>query len=663
MQLDLIVTFFYIFCMKRASIHQLLVFFSRIIVFLLIYELLYVIFIILFHFNWDKSIILPFLALVVFLYLDIPVSRFLSEFYLRIFFQNVSAAIQSLLILNQKLNSLLDTGKIQDQLRFFLEKYTDGQGYAIYWLREDYLELVNTNLDKNLLPDLFQIQDPQTFMHVLKFQPYYRISKARKLDLVLDSFLSSVAKNFSDQALMVPIQSQISFKGVILVESGFRNWLQFANFRELFFRVIRKIADVSERSELYHEIFLQKVQSEKILEISKLITSTLNLSEVLNRIMESIQSVIPYDAGAIFLIDFKENVLKHIYSTGYFQTAQEAVHLKIHQGIVGKVIQSGKPINIPDVSKSPDYFSLRPSTKSQLTVPIFSGDQAIGAIALESDRLNNFTSNDVIFLQNIVSHAAIAISNAWLYQDVLQKREMEADLFHAASIQKELLISRIPFIQKLDMSVSSYPARIIGGDFYDIQKISDSEVFLSIGDVSGKGASGAILMAVCLAALRNFLKQIYSVCEIVARLNNFLVETTAPDRFVTLFLAYLNSEKGELIYTNAGHNPPILIREDGTTELLKSGGPLLGYKSSLEYVQDHILLNPGEVVVMYTDGIIEARVHDQEYGLERLVNLVKKFRKETAANIKRKIIEDVRNFKGTDEFDDDLTLLIIKRKE
>lgn len=647
--------------MKRASIHKLFVITTRILIFLITYVLIHAFISRLLYFEF-KNLISIFLAITLFIVIDNQLNTILKEVYLRLFFPDIQSAYNALSVYNQKLNSLLKKEQIQDSFLYFFQKHALSYQWSIYWLKEEYFELIGANNVSDNLPQMLKVQDLKTVSTLLKIKDLYKSNEILKLDKSLDELLNHFPWVQND-ILFIPIQSKRNFTGFIFIEKQFNSLLEFDKFHEIFFRIIRKTSDVSEKANLYYNIYLQKVQSEKLLEISKLLTSTLNLDEVLDRIMKATKTVVPYDAGAIFLVDRQKDILEYKYSIGYAEENIKRIKLKINQGIVGKVIQTGKPSVIPDVSLSREYFPLRETTKSQLTVPIFIGEKTIGAIALESDRINNFTHSELIFLQNIVGHASIAISNAWLYEDVLKKREMEDDLLNAANVQKALLIQRIPRFEKLDISMTNMPAKIVGGDFYDIQKLDDQHLFVSIGDVSGKGASGAILMAVCLAALRSFTKIIYSVCEITAKLNNLLYETTSSNKYVTFFQGYIDTQKGEIIYTNAGHNPPILLKENGTVIQLKKGGMVLGFRKNISFIQEKIPFEVGDVLVLYTDGIVETKnVKNEEFGLERLLSIVKKEKKKSVFEIKETILKEVKNFSNREELEDDITLLILKKE-
>lgn len=404
-------------------------------------------------------------------------------------------------------------------------------------------------------------------------------------------------------------------------------------------------------------------QSELLLEITKKITSTLNFEEVLESIVDSLSQLYSYDAAGIFLVDGKTGTLRHMVTRGYDREILEKIPIKIHQGISGHVIRTKKGIVIPDVSLDPHYYMVRPDTRSQLTVPLFSGDDVIGVLVLESDKVNHYSQSELESLTAFASLAAIAIDNAELYKDSITKKHLESELLVASKIQKALLPRRPPNIPGLQIEAANIPSLIVGGDLYDMFYHNKDSLGVAIGDVSGKGAPGAILMAVVYAGFKSLLKEVFQVSEVVARLNNLLEEATTAGYFATFWFGILNVAENSLTYCNAGHNPPILLRKNGTVQLLETGGMLLGFLPYQSYIQDKIEINSGDYLVLYTDGVVEIKNSaEEEFGEKRLISMIKKNRGKSPSEIKNEILKAVREFSGKIEFDDDITLLIIYKE-
>ena len=404
----------------------------------------------------------------------------------------------------------------------------------------------------------------------------------------------------------------------------------------------------------------ESLQSELLLEITKKITSTLNFEEVLESIVDSLSQLYSYDAAGIFLVDKKNGTLRHMVTRGYNKKLLDKMPIKINEGISGHVIQTKLGSNISDVSKDPNYYQVRSETKSQMTVPLFSGDDVIGVLVLESNRRDHFSQLDLERLTAFASFGAIAIDNAELYKDSLTKKHLESELLVASRVQKVLLPQRAPNIPGLHIEATNIPSLIVGGDLYDLYLEDKDHLGVAIGDVSGKGAPGAILMAVLYAGFKSLLKEVFQVSEVVARLNNLLEEATTSGYFATFWFGIINVAGNELTYCNAGHNTPILLRKNKSVEYLDKGGMLLGFLPYQSYVQDKISFNSGDYLVLYTDGVTEIKNGDEkEFGEKRLVSVLKKNHAKSPVEMKNEILKTVREFSGKIEFDDDITLIII----
>lgn len=407
----------------------------------------------------------------------------------------------------------------------------------------------------------------------------------------------------------------------------------------------------------------KSLQSELLLEITKKITSTLNFEEVLESIVDSLSQLYSYDAAGIFLVDKNNGTLRHMVTRGYNRKILDKIPIKINEGISGLVIRTKTGIIISDVLQDPHYFMVRPQVRSQMTVPLFSGDDVIGVLVLESDRLDHYNRSDLESLTAFASLAAIAIDNAELYKDSLTKKNLESELLVASKIQKVLLPQRPPNIDGLQIEATNIPSLIVGGDLYDMFYHNKNSLGVTIGDVSGKGAPGAILMAVLYAGFRSLLKDVFEVSEIVARLNNLLEETTTAGYFATFWFGVLDVPNNTLTYCNAGHNPPILLRKNKKIELLEQGGMLLGFLRHQSYIQEKIEFDAGDYLILYTDGVTEIKnPAEEEFGEKRLISILKKHYGKSPLEMKNEILKAIKEFSGSVEFDDDITLLIIHKE-
>ncbi len=241
-------------------------------------------------------------------------------------------------------------------------------------------------------------------------------------------------------------------------------------------------------------------------------------------------------------------------------------------------------------------------------------------------------------------------------------RRIEADLEQAARIQKDLLPKESPRLNGYEISGLNIPCYEVGGDYYDFVAIDADRLGIVIADVSGKGISASLLMASLRAALLAEVYPQYELGRMAVRLNDFVFKSSAPSSFITFFFGELNRRTGELRYINAGHNPPFVLGKAGLTLALKSSGFPLGMFPGVTYEPGTVELGPGDLAVLFTDGIPEGRnAKGEDYTEERLENFVRENRGLSAAELCRKVIEDLHIFASDTEPCDDVTIVVVKR--
>ncbi len=271
-----------------------------------------------------------------------------------------------------------------------------------------------------------------------------------------------------------------------------------------------------------------------------------------------------------------------------------------------------------------------------------------------------FTSNEVRFLEAIGNTAMVAIENVRLYEQELEKRQLENELRIAADIQRSLMPLQLPHIPGLEIAADARSSRHVGGDYFDVIKLDDSRTLFVIADVAGKGVPAALLMANVQAAINVLAALDLPLDQLALRLNSLVHDNTDPEVFISMFICVVNTQTMVVEYVNAGHNPPVVVKEAQVAELDK-GGVLLGVIAKPPaYAIGTCTLAPGDVLVMYTDGVVEARQGLQEYGLMALTSVVKRVRLVSATEVVRTIQQEVRQFTGSDVLVDDTSLLVLK---
>ncbi len=426
-------------------------------------------------------------------------------------------------------------------------------------------------------------------------------------------------------------------------------------------KIQKKAGLILENTALIVDLENRNYQTRKLLEVGQKILSSFDIKTILDFILITLKKVAHYDAAAIFLLDKTGKQLLNTSSDGYNPEIIENMHLKVGQGSCGWVVQSRQIEVIDDVRNAKHYYPLRRETRSQCSIPLIFDDKVLGVICLESNRLAYFNKQLVDLLQLFAQMASIAIHNAHQFRIMLDKQALEHELINAGKIQKALLVQRFPSIRHLSITAMNIPSKIVSGDLYDIIKYDDHTVGIAIADVVGKGAPAAITMALVLAGLRSQKQFFMTACDIVYRLNNLLYESTIEGNYVSFFYALISTEKKRIVFTNAGHNPPILIRRDGTITFLQTGGIVIGFQPNIEYKQEELEFEPGDIILLYTDGITEAmNTAEEEFGQERLIDLLLRHKNKNVYEIRQIIVQKVREFTGKETMEDDMTLLLCK---
>src|SRR5215218_11460017 len=315
-----------------------------------------------------------------------------------------------------------------------------------------------------------------------------------------------------------------------------------------------------------------------LLDITKKISRSLDLQEVLNLVMDTLDSLIPYDAAGIFVLQCVDPELvpegeepctfKSEAVRGYDIDELSDLHLKLGEGFIGSVAVSGAPIISHDVRKDPVYINARDRTRSEMVAPIISNDEVIGVFDLESDELNAYSNDDLEVLMLLSSQVAIIIEKVMLHEQLIEKKRLQGQLEVARQVQLELLPPNDPELPGYDISAYNFPTEEVSGDYYDWVRIYDDEIGIVIADVSGKGVPAALLMAFLRASLRAATHIGYAPHISMAKVNYLLWESIERNQFVTAFYGVLDASNKTLAYTNAGHNPPLLLDKDGNVRFL-----------------------------------------------------------------------------------------------
>ena len=301
--------------------------------------------------------------------------------------------------------------------------------------------------------------------------------------------------------------------------------------------------------------------------------------------------------------------------------------------------------------------------RGMIAVPLQTNDRVIGLIYVDTpDMIREFTKDDLGLLTVMANVAAIRIEHARLLEIELAERAMAKELEQAAHIQMGLLPSKPPKAEGLDIAGNTSPCRTVGGDYYDYLEFPDGRIAMLVGDVAGKGMPAALLMSSLQARVKVLFEDGDRLAEKITRLNKTTSASTPDNRFITFFMTVADPKTGALVFTNAGHNPPVLVRKSGGFELLEGGGMILGILPIAQYTELRAQMQPGDVLVLYSDGVTEAvNRADEDFGEKRLAELVASLADRPAREIVAAINIAVARFTEGAPPADDITVVVARR--
>jgi sigma-B regulation protein RsbU (phosphoserine phosphatase) len=421
------------------------------------------------------------------------------------------------------------------------------------------------------------------------------------------------------------------------------------------------IAFALDNALLVQETQRRALEKEVLLEVAKAVATPLHLDEVIDAVLRTLREVVSYDAAAIYLVNRSTLALELVREIGYPQGSEEAFRIQVGQGIVGWVAKTGKPLIVPDVTADSRYVTARPSTRSELAAPLQVGGRTIGVFNLESDSRDTYHEGHLDLVSAFATQAATAVERARLTRELVERRHLEKELAIAREIQMSFLPKSAPRIPGFDLAGTALAHDEVGGDYYDFIPTGETRLGIAIADVSGKGIPAALIMAGFRMSLLAEIRNEFTIRAVMRKVNSLLHESLERDRFVTAFYGVLDIRNRVLIYANGGHNPPLLLRADGTIEYLTEGGVALSVLPDSVYSDCPVHLAPGDLIVMFTDGVSEAESPSgEQFGHVRLEENVSRLASHTSQEIVDGLVRAVVDWTGERGPNDDLTLVVLK---
>lgn len=448
-----------------------------------------------------------------------------------------------------------------------------------------------------------------------------------------------------------------------VVEAVNKKHGEFSEYDLEFLRLLAyDIASAVDNARTYEREIRERTENETLYRVASRMARSLTLSDVLEDILDAVAEIVPYQAAAIYILNRDDaNTIEQLNMRGYDPESKDTVMIKLGTGIVGWVCQTGRGVIIPNVEKDGRYVNARATTRSEMAAPLQSGQKVIGAFNLESDRMNAFRDRDLRLLEAFASHAALSIVRAQLHDELKEKQRLERELSIARDIQRSFQPTRSPELKGFDIAGVNEASELVGGDYYDFVPITDGHLGIAVADVSGKGIPAALIMASYRASLIAEIRNNYAIRTVLAKVNRLLIQSLEPGRFVTAFYGVLDVEARRLTWANAGHNHPILLRSGGKVDELRSSGTILGAFSDAVFKERTTELRPGDILLIYTDGLVEARSPEaEEFGTQRIEGQLRALADRPSSEIIAGLLHALREFVGFTDVGDDVTLVVLK---
>jgi sigma-B regulation protein RsbU (phosphoserine phosphatase) len=389
------------------------------------------------------------------------------------------------------------------------------------------------------------------------------------------------------------------------------------------------------------------VEREALYDVGLAIASTLDLTHVSEEILLRAVSLLDARRGALFLLD------------------SEAERYR-RQATIGGSASEALPLGVEPDSERLDAAEPLPQASYLLAVPIEVEGERRGLLVVADKESRSgvgpFPDEDRRALALFANQAALALEQARLHQEALEKERLEREMELAAQIQRGILPRSLPVLEGYELYGWTRPARHVGGDYFDAVSLPDGRWGLLVADVSGKGVSAALLVSTLHSALRLLLARGAGKEEMLRAVNSHLVEFSAANKFATLLLAELDPASHRLSYVNAGHNPGLLLRRDGTTQALGACAVPLGLLPAAIFTETSTELAPGDLLCMYSDGVTEATSrHGEELGMQRLEALLRREHGSPLSEVEAAIEAELRDFTRGLPQGDDQTVLLLRR--
>jgi sigma-B regulation protein RsbU (phosphoserine phosphatase) len=565
--------------------------------------------------------------------------------------------LADLIEINHEITAILDLDLLLSKIAEVTERFVSYQVFAILLVDETEQELYYR----------FAIGHPDDVVDSLRVpigEGVIGTAAAEKRPVVVDDVLTdpryiNVVKGTRSE-LAVPLISKSKVLGVLDIESP-----EVGYFHEDQVRMLHllgsQIAIAIENANVYESERRNRELLTLLYDISLEIASTLDVDELINKIADAVKSTIDYHIFSIMVLDEQRTTLRPRIVFRLNTPAFEKYDVPMGKGLVGTAALENKAVRVGNVSGDDRYINVHRETVSEMVIPLVSKGLVIGVLDLESRNPDYFTDYHQRLLMTLATRISSALVNAELYEKVVaNEKRLDNELEIAREVQRQLLPEVVPAFGALELAMSFIPVEHLGGDLYDLIRFDDGRVAITVGDVSGKGAPAALYGALSSGIIRTLATRKYLPAKMLEIVNRSLQQRPIGTQYIVLVYAVFDPETRQITIANSGLPYPVRIRA-GACGFLDLAGIPLGLFPDSKYQEETITLEEGEILVFYTDGIVEMTDEDEnEFGLKRLAQLVQDLREKTPTEIVAAIDDEVRQFAGCCPSQDDRTMCVMK---
>jgi len=570
----------------------------------------------------------------------------------------VSAEVLTTLAeIGEEVNASLDLDEVLARTAALIKKHIDYEIFGVLLLQEA----------ASVLRHRFAIGYPRELADNLRIPLGQGITGSaaasghpvRVSDVTKDSRYINAIDSVKSE-LAVPLMIQGKCIGVLDIQSNHLDYFTREQ-QSILTLLASRLAVAIENARLFERV---RSQAETLLllnDVSREMSSILDVEELLRRAAEQVKRVIEYQILSLLLYDEEQKIFRHRLDVKHGQRVQGKLRVAASEGIVGAAANLREPVLVPDVSVDPRYLLVNPETRSELAIPMLHKGKIIGVLDLESAQLNAFNEEHVQTLSILAANLAVSLENARLYEQVARdEARLERDLQAAKRIQGALIRPVPTEDYGLDMAARYLSAREVCGDLYEFLRYGPQQLGVALADVSGKGTAAALYGAVAIGIMRSLAPQKLQPAEMLRQMNQLVGERRIEGRFMTACFGTWQKGRRKFRVANAGQSQPLLYKDGRCGKVELTGFPL-GIFEETSYDDWSVTLDPGDIVIFHSDGIAETMNSEgQFFGTERLRKLIETHHQLTATELSDLILREVDWFAQSAPLSDDRTLVVLK---